>query len=142
MQDSAEREAAKEFPRLEAVGAQGGLSLDSSVSVVRTGRSEGGIIQAGDDLGDGAMEVGPGAARNIVQVEEPGKDTLWETAGKRKNKGSSGNQAHEQNRSGGGTLVYEQREGDWGCKTRGCEGFMNFRRRTHCMKCRRDKNGE
>ena len=112
--------------------------------MVKTGhqRSWGEITAAGGNPGDGTMEVGTGAARIIPQEEEAGTDSQWETAGRRKHKGTSGSQAHEQNIDGRGTMVYELREGDWSCKTRGCENFMNFRRRTHCMRCRRDKNGE
>ena len=116
-----------------------------------------GSKEAGSERRDPPGEVG-GTENNIVavnvgqedmmeqlDVSQTGRDEAegeapWETAGRRKYKGDTGNQLHVQNRRE--PMVYEQREGDWSCKTQGCENFMNFKRRTHCLGCRRDKNGE
>ena len=73
-------------------------------------------------------------------TEDLGRDSGWQTGSRRQNKGTG--KSHIQERNSEQPFQYEQREGDWRSKSRGCEDFMNFKRRTHCMKCKRDKNGE
>ena len=140
--DAVEMEAAEDILRQEeAGGAERGIPLESSVSVVKTGheRSKGEVFLPGGKQPGGQSGKGDtGAASAVSQVEdaskgsmdEDGEGNLWETAGRRRNKGTAGNRELPRNREG--PMIYEQREGDWSCKTRGCEDFMNFRRRTHC----------
>ena len=144
-------ETAQDVLMVEAGEAQNEVPLDSLVSVVLTGhgRSKGEVALPGEkNPGDQPGEKDNGAARIIPQVEDASQtgmeegqvENRWEIAGRRKNKGITGNQSLSFSRKE--TFVYEEREGDWSCKSRGCENFLNFKRRTHCMRCRRDKKGE
>ena len=132
---------------MQEEGVENGLSLNSSVSVVLTGlgRSEGEETTSGGDLtGDRINEVGTGAASGFSQVVE---ETSWTEVVRRnmRSKGTTemssmvGRMGEEGYGTKGG---FEPREGDWNCKTRSCEGYMNFKRRSHCRKCGRDRNGE
>ena len=90
----------------------------------------------------------PVAARNLSQV----LDAPW-TEVVRRNMRSQGGESEGRAAAMSSLVVrmreegqktrgiFEQRDGDWNCKSRGCEDYMNFKRRCYCRKCGRDKNG-
>ena len=96
-------------------------------------------VEEEDVRGGNNLEKGGRGEQECLQAEtQAGSE--WKTVGRRQNKGTGKTQPQEQNRER--LFVYEQREGDWRCQSRGCEDFMNFKRRMYCMKCKRDINGE
>ena len=136
---------------VEGPGALSGLPLDSLVSVVMTDPegSKGENASLGSDQsGEGTVDVGTGTAGSDPQVE----DIPWTEVVRRKGRSHDGDQdtraaamssmMEKMRGEGSGTRGgFELREGDWNCKSRGCEGYMNFKRRSNCRKCGRDKNG-
>ena len=129
MLDSVVKEVAEDSPRLETGGAWGGLPPPGGENTAGLGTA--GQLAEEEATKEGGGTPGAGAL---------GTESEWQIARKRQNKGAGRTLMQEQNRET--PMVYEEREGDWKCKSRGCENFMNFRRRTQCMRCKRDKNGE
>ena len=145
------RDTAEDVIMQEVGGAMGGLPPDSSVSVVMTGpgRSKGEEASpVGGQSGELSEEESTDAAGNPLQAVEPpwtevlGRNRRLQNGepevGAAAMSSLVGRMRDEGARPRGG---FEPREGDWNCKSRGCEGYLNFRRRGHCRKCGRDKDG-